>query len=359
MAGTLFIDDLIPEILAFSSWWPRDLCRLALISPSWLLYARKQLYPKPSLRSFASCIRFARTIQSSPHLCSLIKGIELCPTFEDNGPRYFGAEEMRAIRMILALTGLKSVTLGGEIAVCAERFLNCLTHPHILKELTIDGSLIAHSLSARPSFEWDEVMANKFAGVQKLRLLHLELDIMYTSSPYQLQLADLILESVDIISGDISWLLQNTNALRCLRVSGESSFDLGEQVSVVLQNYHLESLHYAVGTSSSWDSMLFARSLAGATSLRSLYLDGVRVDSETLYAIHAQCPAMEQLYVSGRYVPLTREEWAGCIASGLFPALRKLGLPEGTFCPPFIKWTASLEPALLNACARRGVFLLH
>ncbi|KAJ3737006.1 hypothetical protein DFJ43DRAFT_392685 [Lentinula guzmanii] len=358
MSRSPFIDDLIPEILACNVWWPRDLCRLALVSPSWLFYARKLLYSRPSLRSFLSCACFARSIQNNHHLSSFIKGIELCPTFID-GHRHFGAEEMCAIRVILGLDGLRSVTLGGEMTVCAERFLNCLTHPHSLEELTIDGSLIADSLSARPSFEWDEVMANKFAAVRKMRFVHLELNVVYTSSPYQLQLADLSFENVDVISGNITWFLQDTTTLKYLRVLGESSLELDEQVSLVLQNYSVECLHYEVGNSPLWDLVLFDRSLAGASSLRSLYLNGVRVDSEILRTIHAQCPAMEQLYISGRYVPLTREEWVGCIASGFFPALRKLGLPEGTFCPPFIKWTASLEPALQKACALRGVDLIN
>ncbi|KAJ4486382.1 hypothetical protein J3R30DRAFT_3446280 [Lentinula aciculospora] len=357
MSRCPLVEDLIPEILALDIWWPRDLFRLALISPAWLFYVRKLLYSKPNLRSFSACTRFARGIQYNTHLQSLIKGIELCPTSTD-GSRCFGAEEMRAIRLILGLDGLQSITLGGEMAVCAERFLNCLEHSHSIEELTIDGSLLTNSLSARPSFEWDEVMACKFSAVHKVRFAHLELDILYTSTTYQLQLTDLILENVDVISGNLPWLLQGTTTLKHLRVLGESSRELDEQVTFVLENYCLESLHYQVGTSPSWNLVLFDRSLASAASLRSLHLDGVRVDSEMLRTIHDQCPMMEQLYISGRFVPLTRDEWAGCIASGLFPALQKLRVPEGTFFPPFIKWTASLEPALQMACSRRGVHLL-
>lgn len=348
-----FVEDLIPEILGFNFWWPRDLLQLALVSPPWLFYARRLLYSKPGLRSFSACTRFARSIQNNPHLQSLIKGIELYP----NDSRHLGFEEMHAIRIILGLDGLRSVTLGGEVAVSAERFLNCLVHSHTVRELTIDGTLIANSLSARPSFEWDEVMACKFSAVQKMRLVHLDLDIVNTSS-YQLQLTDLALENVDIISGNLPWLLQNTTTLKHLRVSGESSRELDEQVSLVLDSYRLESLHYQTGSSPSWNLLLFDRSFASAASLRSLHLEGVRVDFEILSTIHARCPAMEHLYICGRYVPLTLEEWVVFVASGLFPALRMLGLPEGTFGPPFTKWTAPSKPALQKACSRRGVLLL-
>ncbi|KIK71229.1 hypothetical protein GYMLUDRAFT_33370 [Collybiopsis luxurians FD-317 M1] len=362
MSKPRLVDDLIPEILSWSTWWPRDLLRVTTVSRSWLFYARKLLYYKPSLHSFPALRLFARSIQNNPTvLLPLINGIELCPTTTGFGQCLgFGAEEARAARIILGIKGLKSVCLGGELAVCAERFLNCLDYSHSVEELTVDGSLIADSLSlcTIPSFEWDEIMACKFSRVQKLRFSYIGLDIVYPASPYQLQLTDLALDHVDILSGNLQWLLQETSTLKHLRVSGESSPELDEHVALVLESYRLESLHYQVGSSPSWNLSLFDRELAAAVSLRSLHLDGVRVDSELLRSIHARCPAMEQLYISGRYVPLTREDWIGCIASGLFPALRKLGLPEGTFSPPFTRWTASLEPTLQKVCSRRGVSLL-
>ncbi len=240
----------------------------------------------------------------------------------------------------------------------AERFLQCLVNAHTVEELVIDGSLVATSLRSPPSLEWDEVMACKFAAAKQIRLTHLELDIIYPSSPYQLNVTELVLDNVEILSGNLPWMLQDTVSLKHLRVSGESSTELDEHVSLALELYPLESLHYQVGTSPSWNLSLFDREMASASSLRSLHLDGVRVDSETLRMIHSCCPKMEHLFISGRCVPLTREDWIGCIASGLFPALRNLSLPEGTLSPPFIKWSSSLEPGLQKACSLRGVQLL-
>ncbi|KAF9068010.1 hypothetical protein BDP27DRAFT_1327804 [Rhodocollybia butyracea] len=358
--------DVIVEILESTVWWPRDLYRLSLVSTSWLFYTRKLLYSKPALASFPACVHFARTVQTNPRLIStFVKGIELCPTWADRdvASRRYGAEEMHAIRIILGLNGLRTLVLGGEMSVCAERFLHCLIYSHDVEELTIDGSLIAHSLSTRPSLEWDEVIACKLASVQKLRFVRIELEVLPVlthGSPYRFhQLTELVVDNVEVISGNLPWLLQDTTTLKHLWVSGDSSSEVDEHVRLVLESYNIESLHYQVSTFS-WNLTLFEDDFASPHSLRSLHLDGVRIDSEILRMIHARCPAMEQLYISGRYVPLTREDWIGCIASGLFPALRRLGLPEGTFCPPltFTKWTASLEPALQKACSRRGVRLL-
>lgn len=371
MSSARIIDDLIPEILSCRTWWPQDLVRLAHVSHSFLFFVRRLLYARPSLHSFRGITSFATAIRTNPQLelSGIIKGIELCPTGHG-----FGAKEMHAIRTILALKDLRSLTLGGEMAICAERFLSCVVYSNSVEELIIDGSrsLMAESLSAcaQPSLEWDEIIAHRFSEVRRLRLAKINLDIVTypsSSSPaYQLQLVDLVLDDVEIVGGNIPWLLQDTTTLKHLRVSGESSFELDEHVRLVLESYPLSSLHYQLRSSPSWDHLpLFDFSNSTklkAAPIRSLHLDGVCVDSEILRAIHACCPFLELLCVSGRYVPLTREDWIGCITSGLFPALRRLGLPEGTFCPPlkFKKWTASLdtEPGLLKACSLRGVMLL-
>ncbi|KAE9410869.1 hypothetical protein BT96DRAFT_870642 [Gymnopus androsaceus JB14] len=372
MSSPRIIDDLIPEILSWKTWWSQDLVRLALVSHSFLFFVRKLLYAKPSLHSFPAITRFAATIQSNRQLehSGIIKGIELCPT--GGG---FGAKEMHAIRTILALKGIQSLFLAGDLAISAERFLSCVVYSNSIEELIIDGSrsLMAEPLSAcaRPSLEWDEVVAHRFSAVRRLRLAKLDLDIVpcpSSSSPaHKLQLMDLVLDDVEIIGGTLPWLLQYTTTLKHLRVSGEFSSELEEHIRLVLESYPLSSLHYQLRStpSPSWNLSLFdLDSTPGATAtpapIRSLHLEGVRVDAEILRAIHACCPSLELLCVSGRCVRLTREDWIGCLTSGLFPALQKLGLPEGMLCPPFIKWAVSLdsEPGLVKACSSRGVRLL-
>ena len=53
--------------------------------------------------------------------------------------RALDEQEMQSLRYILGLKGLRSVTLGGDLAVSAERFLHVMTDTRAITSLHIDG----------------------------------------------------------------------------------------------------------------------------------------------------------------------------------------------------------------------------
>ena len=186
-----FIDDLVYLILESDDhWWPRDLIRLARVSLAWLGPVQKRLYARPSIRSFRACGLLARTLTENPCLLSLLHGIDMRPSIGfDVDDRGLSTMEMASLRYILSLDGLKSLTLGGELAVQAERFLHSLVHADAVTELHIDGTHCAGYGShlrcqKAASLEWDEIMAFKFPNLRKLKLCNLELDILHPPMPY-------------------------------------------------------------------------------------------------------------------------------------------------------------------------------
>ncbi|OBZ78789.1 hypothetical protein A0H81_00608 [Grifola frondosa] len=329
------VDDLIPVILETDDhWWPRDFQRLALVSSAWVGPVRRRLYARPILRSFRAWI-------------------ELRPVVDRmTGPSLLTETEMDSLRYILALGGLQSLTLGGELAVEAERFLHALIETRTITELHIDGSPSSPS-DCSPcsnqkvaSLEWDEVMAFKFPKLLRLTLTNLELTVLQPEFPYPTRLTHLLLDSVDIVSGllqDISHASWNT--LRHLSVVTKSGTDTDEHVrSMVECCINLESLHYETHNAFSHPS-IFDEELSPCPSLRTLHISGFDINPQTLMTVGQLCIGIEHFSVLGRIVRLTPEDWIAFIASGALPSLQRLITPCGTNHPPFSYWSKDKEQA--------------
>ncbi|KAF5377570.1 hypothetical protein D9615_005227 [Tricholomella constricta] len=359
-ARSRFIDDLVPLILESNDhWWPRDLLRLAQVSSAWLGPVRRRLFALPSLHSFHACSQLARTLSGNPKLLSLVKGIELRPALEDspNG-RLISAEDRANLRFILALEGLQHITLGGLLAVKAERLLHTVGDAQSVLDLHIDGSLLAHSLSFRPSLEWDESIAFRFSNLQTLRLTNLELDIPYPVIPYQLQLSKLHLDNVVVMSGYISHLLHETPSLHhlCIRSKRASEFD--EQIRLILESCAIDTLEYEVETDGHSHHLIFTDDSPPFSSLRCLRFTGIHVDLDILDSISQKCQNLEDLTVSGRMVTILPCEWVSFITKRHLARLRSLGLPWGTNNPPFVRWCSSAGEAVLKAAATYDIRVL-
>ena len=361
-----FIEDLVYLILESDDhWWPRDLLRLASVSSAWLPSIQKRLYSCPSLRSFRACGLLARTLTENPYLQSLLHGIDIRPSIgfdvDDGG---LSTTEMASLRYILSLDGLRSLTLGGELAVHAERFLQSLAHPEAVTELHIDGSMhsAGHSYfrCRKPaSLEWDEVIAFKFPKLQKLRLSNLEIDILYPPIPYDFEVADLYLDNVDITSGYLPHLFHESwSSLRHLSVVAKTASDFDEHLRLTLDccGSGLETLHYEVVDAPS-DHVLFDDVSTMLPSLVQLRLSGVDIQSDTLSVIQEVCQNLEELSVTGRVVRVSPVDWALFLSSGALPSLRHLSTPWGTYHPPFVHWSQETCKSVLDASASRKIQL--
>ncbi|RDB28441.1 hypothetical protein Hypma_015318 [Hypsizygus marmoreus] len=348
-----FVNDLIPLILEGDEhWWPRDLLRLAQVSSAWLVHARRRLFAVPSVHSFRACSRLARTLSENPALLSLVKGVELRPmvdcTPED---QRLGANAMADLKFILQLEGLEVIVLGGHLAVKAERFLHSLGDPQSVRALHIDGSLLVESLSYRPSLEWDESFVFKLANMNKLCLTNIELDITFPSISYQLQLSELVLDNVTIVSGHISHLVNETPSLERLCIRSQTASDFGEQCQPVLASCAVQTLELEVQTDLPSYSVVFADDLPHLLSLRCLHLTGIQVDVEILTLIGQKCRNLEELSVLGRMVRVLPREWITFMKAGSPSSLRSIGLPWGTYHPPFAQWCCAARDSVFEAAA--------
>jgi hypothetical protein len=354
-----FIDDLVHLILECDedSWWSRDLLRLTLVSSAWVWPVRKRLYACPHVRSFRACTLLTRTLTESPFLLPLVHGIDLHPSGVCSD-RMLCEAEMTSLRFILSLDGLTSITLGGDLAVGAEMFLNSLAHPDAVTSLCIDGGLGRGNRCGRtPFLEWDEVLAFKFANLQVLSLSHLELDILPPPTPYHLETTRLILDNVHITSGYLPHLLHESWAsLRSLSVIAGSASDFDEHMKLTLAccGSTLHDLHYEVDDTPS-NEPLFNTNTPVYPSLRRLYLSGVEIDSSALSIITACCQNLESLSVTGRIVRVTPREWSSFLKSRALPALRDLCTPWGTNYPPFMRWSEDTSKEVLDALASRDI----
>jgi hypothetical protein len=361
-----FIDDLIPLILeCHDHWWPRDLVRLSVVSAAWLVSSRKRLYERPSLRSFRACSQLARSLKQNPSLQSLLKGIDIRPFVGSNtNEGVLLAGEMESLRFILSLGGLKSVTLGGELAVGAQRFLNMMTNPDAVTELYIDGNLLnvgnSYLRRRKPaSFEWDEVIAFKFHNLRKLKLSNLELDITFPSIPYELCISDIIIDNVEITNGYLHQLLNESWAsLRHLDVVAKTATEFDEQMRLILDycGPTLEFLHYDVRDSHSTEP-LFDFDSVPSPSLLQLSLGGVELDFDTLASIGQCCRNLQELSITGRSVSVTPDQWVSFLNSGALPSLKTLITPWATKYPPFTRWTDAAGNTVQKASEARAINL--
>lgn len=360
------VDDLIPLILESDDhWWPRDLQRLAAVSLAWVGPVRRILYAFPRLQSFHACTLLARTLSGNTHLLTLIRGLDLCPATV--GDCSLTEEDMASIRFILNLKGLQSMTLGGQLAVRAERFIQMMSSTHSITSLHIDGSHITQvhegSSSRYPaSLSWDDSIAFRFArSLRTLRLTSLHLSLAEPDVPYALRVGSLILEDVVVDSGSIQDLCHESwSHLHQLSISsGISHAHSLDQLALPLLECceHLESLRYEACTGAHGE--LFEEGLPGFSSLRNLCLYDINVNPQTLALLAQTCRSLVQLSVLGRTVRLAAQDWAELLHSGGLPSLRSLETSSGRNIPPsgFLRWSKETCSELQSTCTARGVKL--
>ncbi|KAF8898521.1 hypothetical protein BD779DRAFT_17445 [Infundibulicybe gibba] len=241
------------------------------------------------------------------------------------------------------------------MAVHAEIFLHTLADTDSIQELCIDGSMLADSIQTQPSLEWDETITFRFPNLRKLKLVHLELDIIHPTIPCQMGITDLVIENVWITSGYLPYLLHETTSLERFSVVGKTSSDLDEHVRLVLEAYPIQCLHYEVQDACSGTQPIFTQDTPTLSSLRTLHLDGVRMDLEMMEILSRCCSQLEDFSVSGRMIHLASRDWAMLIRAGTFPALRDLSLPLGTNVPPFLTWTQAERASIINECRIRQI----
>ncbi|TFK40966.1 hypothetical protein BDQ12DRAFT_678664 [Crucibulum laeve] len=354
------INDLIPVILdSDNHWWPRDLLRLARVSTEWLIHVRRRIYTCPTLLSFKACFLLCRTLTESSHLLALINAIDLRPAvIESCADRPLSMKDRSSIRFLLGMEGLHAISLGGRLAVKAERFLASISEPHTVKELCIDGSQLRDVLRCPPSLEWDESIAARFSSLNKLHLRHIELDVIFSSPSCTPPIADLILDNVNIISGYLLSILPVPPTTCCLRISTKSAAECDEHVALILEACSVESLEYEVQEDSTAENCIFDTITVDCPSLRSLHLNGVRIDSNTLLSISLRCMNLEELVVFGRMVHITAGEWVQFMNVGSLSSLKRLGLPEGICCPPFKAWEPAIANTLTEASVSQQLILL-
>ena len=342
-----FINDLVPLIFeSHNHWWPRDLVALATVSPYWSIYARRRLYAHPTIYSFPASTLLARTLTENPSLIPLIRGITLRPMKTSDLTRQLEACALSTLRSLLALEGLIRVTLGGELAVKAARFLKLIAVPDVVEELHIDGSLVGHRLSCPPSLEWDESMTIQFPNLKKLRLTRIELDISPPSIQIPLTISSLYLEDVNIIHGFLPHLLNGTPSLEQLHVNTKDAAVYNEQIQLVLASCAVRCLHYEVERERHGDA--FLPDGDNSKTIRCLHLRGLFVDLGLVTGISVMCRNLVELVVCGREVRVEAKQWATLISSGGFESLRRLGLPWGN-------WTNDEVEEVQSACVSKGI----
>ena len=345
-----FINDLIPLILdSYSHWWPRDLLALATVSPCWLIHARKRLYAHPTIHSFPASTLLARTLKENSFLIPLIKGITLRPVkTTDLAPRLQNHASSN-LRFLLALEGLNCVTLGGELAVKAARFLKLIAVAEAVNELHIDGSLVGHRLSCPPSLRWDESMAFQFPNLRKLRLTRVELDISPPSvRQFPLAISSLYLENVNITYGFLPHLLNGARSLEQLHVNTKDAAVYDEQIQLVLASCAVGRLHYEVERERHGNALVLDGGTYNTKALHCLHLRGLFVDLGFVTGISMMCRNLVELVVCGREVRVGAEEWTTLITSGGFESVRRLGLPWGN-------WRNEEVEQVRTACVSRGI----
>lgn len=354
-----FVEDLIPIILDSNDhWWDRDLARLAQVSSAWLYYIRRRLYAFPSLHSFSACASLARTLGTNPFLASLVQHLALRPTCA--GTSRGSSKDRLAVRTLLGLDGLQSLILGGELAIQSERFLGFVTAADTLTQLHIDGALVHGSLTSRASLEWSEDLIFRFPNLKRLRLTDLEIDISPVFTCQPLQLDELIIENVCVISGFLSHLVPEASTLGRLCVRASSACEYDEHIRMILHSSNVHTLEYGVQKASPSDgSFLEPEGMPNprVLRLRHLELHGLHVDDGVLALVSQWCPEVEELVVSGRLICLTPDDWSTYLTSGALSSLRRLRLTWGTNHPPYQPWCANAVKLLAQATSLRQIEL--
>ncbi|TFK76906.1 hypothetical protein BDN72DRAFT_16959 [Pluteus cervinus] len=326
------VADLVPLILdSTASSWPRDFCRLGLISSIWLDPVRRRLYDHPILHSFKGCSLLARTLESNPSLLSLLHGLDLRPMYDERSQeRQSLAKDLTGVRYLLNVDGLRTITLGGQLSLAAERFLMMMGSAYTVEELCVDGGAFQNSLSRRPSLEWGGSVGCMLPSLKKLVLKGIELDVVQPIS-CQLRLTELVLDHVTLTGGFLVHMLDEDSTLGRLTIVTDDSVAYDEQIRSLTHYFRIEGLEYdgdECGGSPIGEGGIVGSDSANLRSLRELHLRGFNVDWDALEMIGEQCPELEELVVAGEGVRLSAEEWATFIerASG---CLKRVGCPEG------------------------------
>lgn len=359
------VDDLISVILESNDhWWPRDYQRLAVVSRGWVGPIRRRLYACPQLRTFRACTLFARTLSENPYIRALVHGLDLRPVMRADDNPTLTEKDMASLRFILSLDGFKTVTIGGELAAQAERFLHMMPNTRSVTSLHVDGSDIeAHdgSLSCGPpaSLEWNESIAFRFTKLRTLRLTNMQMTVLEPPMPYSLRISQLYFTDVTVCIGSIQNLcFESWDHVRSLHITASNTRDSDDFVRDLLECCEsLESLHYEV-TCSGAHGDIFEEDLP-LSSLRRLRLFDVDVNPQTLAILSQTCPNLERISVLGRKVRLTAQDWASLVNSGSLSSLKTLQTSAGTFEPSsgFLRWSPRALQSLASSCKSRNVSL--
>lgn len=265
--------------------------------------------------------------------------------------RQLEVNTLSGLRFLLALGGLNRVMLGGELAVRAARFLKLIAVPEVVDELHIDGSLVGHRLSCRPSLEWDESIAFQFLNLKRLRLRRVELDISSPSVQVPLTISSLHLEDVNITHGFLPHLLNGARSLEQLHVNTKDAAVYDEQIQLVLASCAVGCLHYEVEREGRRNAFVLDGDRCNTRTLHCLHLRGIFVDLRLVTGIGMMCQNLVELVVCGREVRVGAKEWVALITSGRFGSVQRLGLP-------WDNWRNEEVEEVRSACISRGIGFL-
>lgn len=291
------LQDLIPVIIECGAhWWPRDLANLCRVSAAWLYPARRMLYNCPQLTAYRACSLLARSVKEDMRLQSFVKGVCLCPM-----PDYSNCTQQAScvdsLRTILAIDGLRSITLGGELSIAADRFLHMVTNPSAVVNLRIDGGLMfAGTFRSGPSLTWDESIALKFGNLRSLDLSNLVLDIDMDMFEYSTMIRTLVIDNVELCQGHLVSLAGSGGVVEHLSVTASNGSEYDEEIREMLAVCGVRSLTYKVKEERGSSEALFGSEMGVLPALREMETEGIFVDRKLVAAL---CPALERLEVVG------------------------------------------------------------
>ncbi|KAJ7597242.1 hypothetical protein C8J56DRAFT_1041450 [Mycena floridula] len=340
------VNDIVPLIIESSDRWRcRDLVSLAQVSSVWLYPIRKLLYSHVILRSYSSACIFSHSLDANPVLVSLVKFLDICPISGSYTPQF-----AQCLGNLLNLQ-LETISFGGELAIRAERFLHLVGNPELVKRIHINGALLKENLCQVPSLEWDSDFADRFPALEELKLSHLELEIVSSWTPTEMQLSHLTLDAVQLLDGYIS---QAFPSVKHLKIFTTDAGEFEEQIRLVLANQKMEYLEYQVQCGSG--VTLLDQSTA-YPMLRELHMSGLCLEPETLNTLGECCPNLTEISALGRLLRLTADDWATFITRSC-PALQEMRISLGTLVPPFVPWSDSVVKALEKLAASRDIEML-
>ncbi|KAL5519503.1 hypothetical protein ACEPAH_1186 [Sanghuangporus vaninii] len=341
--------DVVENILdSYDHWWPRDFCRLVLVSSVWLQPVRKRLYACPDLVSYRSCHLLARTLQENHDVIPLVRGLDIRP---ESPSSWRHDEEGKHIRgvcpgvpRLLALANLERLTLSGDLAFSAHHYLRMLATPQLLKSLSIVCRAPQKPLSVQKQvFAWDGELALRFHMLQTLILdgLLLDVDDMHYDSEIALDrdtsavvhgctLKELRLRHVDFTdnSGWLCALLGGPGSWRQLRAFTFTTQlcswrDLNNFFSVLAcvhdslehLSFYARAIDLGAATEDEFEDVKLLHRLRSLKTSYHLLL------SENFFPVPVN---VETLEVVGIFEQFHMLDWADCIRCNRFPNLRSL-----------------------------------